>query len=42
MSLKKSVIATVEGKVLGHRWSSGGYFRAEGKGLKALLNLPHD
>lgn len=42
VSLKKSIIGTEEGKVLGHRWHSGGYFTAETKGLKALLTLPHE
>ena len=42
VSLKKSIICTEEGKVLGHRWHSGGYFTAETKGLKALLSLPHE
>ena len=42
VSLKKSIICADEGKVLGHRWHSGGYFTAEAKGLKALLTLPHE
>ena len=42
VSLKKSIICTEEGKVLGHRWHSGGYFTAETKGLKALLSLPYE
>ena len=42
VSLKKSIVCADEGKVLGHRWHSGGYFTAEGKGLKALLELPHE
>ena len=42
VSLKKSIVCADEGKVLGHRWHSGGYFTAEGKGLKALLELPQE
>ena len=42
VSLKKSIVCADEGKVLGHCWHSGGYFTAEGKGLKALLELPHE
>jgi Reverse transcriptase (RNA-dependent DNA polymerase) len=41
VSLKKSVIGATEGKILGHRWRSGGYFTPEGSGLKALLELDH-
>src|SRR5512144_1545399 len=40
VSLKKSVICAGHGKVLGQRWSSGGYFRADDKQLKAVLELP--
>jgi len=42
VSLKKSIICAEEGKVLGQQWSSGGYFRADDKNLKALLELPHE
>lgn len=41
VNLSKSTIGGTSGRVLGHRWESGGYFRPEGKGLKALLDLPH-
>src|SRR5512144_1653085 len=40
VSLKKSIICAGQGKVLGQRWSSGGYFRADDKQLKAILELP--
>jgi len=40
VSLKKSIICAGQGKVLGQRWSSGGYFRADDKQLKAVLELP--
>ena len=42
VSLKKSMVCADEGKVLGHCWHSEGYCTAEGKGLKALLELPHE
>ena len=42
ISLKKSTTCDIEGKVLGHRWSSGGLFNPETKGLKALLDVTHD
>ena len=42
LSMRKSVICTEEGRILGHRWHSGGYFTAEDKKIKALLELPHD
>ena len=42
VNLGKSVIGSQEGKVLGHRWHGGGYFTAEGKGLKALLSVGHE
>ena len=41
VNLGKSVVCTMEGKVLKHRWHSGGYFTTEGKGLKALLSIDH-
>ena len=41
MSLKKSIIGSESGKVLGHIWTSGGLFSPESKGLKALLELDH-
>jgi hypothetical protein len=42
ISLKKSTVCGIEGKVLGHRWQSGGMFNPEPKGLKALLDIPND
>ena len=41
LSMKKSVIGADEGRILGHRWHSGGLFTAEDKKLRALLELPH-
>lgn len=42
VNLKKSKIGGLTGKVLGHHWASGGYFRPEEKGLKALLEMDHE
>ena len=41
LSMKKSIIGADEGRILGHRWHSGGLFTAEDKKLRALLELPH-
>ena len=41
ISMSKSIICTEEGQILGHRWHSRGYFTAEDKKIKALLELPH-
>jgi hypothetical protein len=42
ISMKKSIIGAEEGKILGHRWSSGGYFTPESSKLQILLQLPHE
>ena len=42
VNLRKSKIGGLTGKVLGQHWSSGGYFRPEEKGLKALLEMGVD
>ena len=42
ISMKKSIVGTEEGKILGHRWHSGGYFTPETKKLEAILQLPHE
>ena len=41
VNLDKSYICTTKAKIVGHRWESGGYFQAEGKGLRGLLSLDH-
>jgi hypothetical protein len=41
VNLKKSMIGGEEGRVLGHHWHSGGYFKPETKGLQALVELDH-
>jgi len=41
VNLDKSVICTTRAKIVGHRWEEGGYFHAEGKGLRGLLSLDH-
>jgi hypothetical protein len=37
VSMKKSILGAVEGRILGHRWHSGGTFTAEDKKIRALL-----
>ena len=39
--MKKSIVCTEEGKILGRHWHLGGLFTAEDKKLKAILALPH-
>ena len=41
VNLDKSHVCTTQAKIVGHRWESGGYFKAEGKGLRGLLSLDH-
>jgi hypothetical protein len=41
VNLKKSKVGGLTGKVLGHHWSSGGYFTPEQRGLRALLEMGH-
>lgn len=41
ISMKKSIVGAKQGKILGHRWKSGGYFTTDDKKLKALLTLPN-
>ena len=42
VNLDKSFIGTTHAKIVGHQWASGGYFKAEGKGLCGLMEVDHE
>ena len=42
VNLDKSLIGTTHAKIVGHQWASGGYFKAEGKGLHGLMEVDHE
>jgi hypothetical protein len=42
VNLRKSVIGTNKGKILGHNWIGGGYFVPSDKKLRAILEMPDE